>query len=102
MLGEGLLNQIQERHYSVAELAEQWNLSKDSIRRMFENEPGVLSLQADRRPWKRVYKTLRIPQSVAERVYRRNLVIDSSLSSRLPQAVPGGRVPKGNNASQLF
>jgi hypothetical protein len=95
---EGLLAQFQERHYSVAELAERWNLSKDSIRRMFENEPGVLSLQAERRAWKRVYKTLRIPQSVAERVYRRNLVTDSNPSLRLPQAVLAGREPKGSNA----
>jgi hypothetical protein len=31
-----------ERHYSPAEVAELWNLSPDSIRKIFENEPGVL------------------------------------------------------------
>jgi hypothetical protein len=31
-----------ERHYSVAELGKLWNLSEKTIRRMFENEPGVL------------------------------------------------------------
>jgi len=37
------LNEIcAEKHYSVLELAELWNLSENTIRRMFENEPGVL------------------------------------------------------------
>src|SRR5258708_24303651 len=31
-----------EQHYSVAELAQLWALSEKTIRRMFENEPGVL------------------------------------------------------------
>src|SRR5689334_15499356 len=31
-----------ERHYSVKELAESWNLSERTIRRMFLHEPGVL------------------------------------------------------------
>lgn len=49
-----------------------WNLSPDAVRRMFENEPGVLVLgdKALSRS-KRRYTTLRIPASVVERVYRR-------------------------------
>jgi len=31
-----------ERHYSAPELAKLWGLSERTIRRMFENEPGVL------------------------------------------------------------
>lgn len=31
-----------EKHYSVGELAQLWALSEKTIRRMFENEPGVL------------------------------------------------------------
>jgi len=33
-----------ERHYSPAELAELWNLSVDTLRRLFVNEPGVLQI----------------------------------------------------------
>ena len=33
-----------ERHYSVAELAGLWNLGADAVRRLFEDEPGVLVL----------------------------------------------------------
>lgn len=60
------------RHYSPAEVAELWSLSVDSIRKIFENEPGVLVLgnTAPRRG-KRSYTTLRIPADVIERVHRR-------------------------------
>jgi hypothetical protein len=63
-----------EKHFSVAELSELWNLSRDSIRRLFENEPGVLVFTGIR-THKRTYKTLRIPENVALRVYRTNLVV---------------------------
>jgi hypothetical protein len=58
------------RHFSVAELAGAWNLSEDTIRRLFENEPGVMIIHHSRRR-KRVYRTLRIPAEIALRVYRR-------------------------------
>jgi len=61
-----------ERHFSISEISEIWNLSKDAVRRMFQNEPGVLVLgDTSPRRRKRPYKTLRIPQSVVERVHRR-------------------------------
>jgi len=53
-----------ERHYSVSEVAALWSLSRDSVRRIFRREPGVLVI-GDR------YVTLRIPESVLERVHRR-------------------------------
>lgn len=60
------------RHYSPAEIAELWSLSVDSVRKLFENEPGVLVLgNAEPRRGKRSYTTLRIPEHVIERVHRR-------------------------------
>ena len=59
-----------ERHFTVAEVACMWNLSKDAIRRIFQNEPGVLALGCRSSGRKRRYTTLRIPQSVLERVHR--------------------------------
>ncbi len=59
-----------ERHYTVAEIAGMWNLSKDAVRRMFQNEPGVLVLGSRSRGRKRRYATLRVPLSVLERVHR--------------------------------
>ena len=63
-----------ERHYSPAELAELWGLSVDTVRRLFEREPGVLVIDRARTRHYgrgRRYRTLRIPASVAERVHRR-------------------------------
>lgn len=59
-----------ERHYSVEELAKVWTLSHDFVRRLFLGEPGVVVFY-NQRPGRRVYRTLRIPASVAVRVHRR-------------------------------
>jgi MarR-like DNA-binding transcriptional regulator SgrR of sgrS sRNA len=60
-----------EKHYSVLELAELWNLSENTIRRIFENEPGVLKWGSKEGRFKRRYTTLRIPETVVLRVHRR-------------------------------
>lgn len=62
---------FEERHYSVGEIGEMWNLSPDVVRKLFEREPGVLVIGDFHSRGKRRYTTLRIPQSVAERVHRR-------------------------------
>jgi hypothetical protein len=59
-----------EHHYSVDQLAALWNMSNDFIRRLFLHEPGVVVF-FHHRPGRRVYRTLRIPESVALRVHRR-------------------------------
>ena len=59
-----------ERHYSVEELTALWGMSDDFVRRLFLNEPGVVVF-FKHRPGKRVYRILRIPESVVERVHRR-------------------------------
>lgn len=59
-----------ERHYSVDELASIWGVSDDFVRRLFLHEPGVV-LFFKHRPGKRTYRTVRIPESVAQRVHRR-------------------------------
>ena len=68
---EGPPARFQERHYSVPEIAETWNLSPDVVRKLFEREPGVLILGNDGGRGKRGYHTLRVPESVMERVHRR-------------------------------
>jgi len=59
-----------ERHYSVEELTELWRMSDDFVRRLFLHEPGVIIFYRQQ-AGKRVYRTLRIPASVALRVHRR-------------------------------
>ena len=59
-----------EKHYSVSELASSWQLSENTIRRMFEDEPGVLRWGTMEGRFKRRYITLRIPETVVFRVHR--------------------------------
>jgi hypothetical protein len=63
--------------YSVKELAYLWNVSDETIRRIFEEEDGVLDVQTPRlyNSKKRRYRTLRIPGKVAVRVQRRMQVV---------------------------
>lgn len=65
-------NGATERHYTAKEVAEIWNLSRSSIIRIFQAEPGVLKIGA-KKPGRgrRNNVTLRIPESVLQRVHRR-------------------------------
>ena len=63
-------HRFQEPHYTVRELAAMWRLSDKTIRRLLQSELGVIAIQHPR-PHKRIYCSLRIPVSVANRVYRR-------------------------------
>jgi hypothetical protein len=62
---------MDERHYTPADLAKAWGVSAETIRQLFRDEPGVLKIGDNGTKHKRSYKTLRIPQSVAERVHQR-------------------------------
>jgi len=59
-----------ERHFSTRTLAELWGFSEDTIVRWFENEPGVLKCGQRGNSRRRGKVTLRIPESVALRVYQ--------------------------------
>jgi hypothetical protein len=70
--GESFLSAADEKHHTPIELSKTWALSVETIRRLFENEPGVLKISNASGPTgRRRYKTLRIPASVAARVHRR-------------------------------
>ena len=60
-----------ETHYTPAEVAELWHVNVETIRRMFQHEPGVIVIQGPTKKGKRPYKTIRIPQSVLDRVHKR-------------------------------
>lgn len=60
-----------EKHYSIQELAEIWNLSEDTIRRLFREEPGVIRINAALSRRRRRYVVLRLPESVVVRVHER-------------------------------
>lgn len=60
-----------EKHYSVNDIAKSWGLSGNTIRRMFEKEPGVIEWGSIESRFARGYRTLRIPESVMLRVHQR-------------------------------
>jgi hypothetical protein len=66
-----LVGLVTERHYAAREVARILSLSDDKVRRMFQDEPGVLVIGDQSTKHKRRYTTLRIPESVLRRVIRR-------------------------------
>lgn len=62
---------VDEKHFTPADLAKVWGVSAETIRALFRHEPGVLKIGKDGTRLRRGYKTLRIPESVAQRVHTR-------------------------------
>jgi hypothetical protein len=60
--------------YTVKELAFLWNMSPDSVRRLFIDEPGTLIFTIQR-TGRRTYRNIRIPGKVALRVQNRMTVV---------------------------
>jgi hypothetical protein len=65
-------NPFEERHYTIAELAEMWKFSTEFVRQIVRGEPGVTEW-VRQQPGRRRYRVIRVPSSVAERIYRRAL-----------------------------
>ena len=60
-----------EKHYTVSEVAEMWGIGTSTVKRLFEDTPGVLRISQpvllNRRRAPKV--TLRIPASLLERTH---------------------------------
>jgi hypothetical protein len=61
---------LSEVYLTVTEVADRLKLNEDTVRRLFLNEPGVLVICFPRKG-RRVYRTLRIPEAVFQRVLAR-------------------------------
>lgn len=72
--GVRLPQPLEERHYSVKDLAKRWGLSADTVRPWFQDEPGVLRITRPETKKKRGYTSLRISESIALAVYKRHTV----------------------------
>jgi transcriptional regulator GlxA family with amidase domain len=59
-----------EQHFTVEQIARNRNLSTDTIRKLFLDEPGVIVIAKPKR-FRRTYRVLRIPESVERRVFAR-------------------------------
>jgi hypothetical protein len=59
-----------ERHYRVGELAELWNLGRETVRKLVKDEPGVIKIRMGLRKAHTIYS---VPESVAQRIHTRLL-----------------------------
>jgi transposase-like protein len=69
--GSGASVQPGSRVMSVAEVAEKMGCSPQTIRRRFQDERGVITLNRPARLHKKGYRSMRIPRVVFERVFKR-------------------------------
>ena len=66
---------MNEQFRTVAEVAEMLGVSKDTVRRLFADEPGVIDLgKREATRGKRHYRVLRIPSAVVARFLERRSV----------------------------
>lgn len=66
----GATGELIERYLTVADVAEKLQVNQETVRRLFQSEPGVLVICFPRKG-RRVYRTLRIPETVFRRVLTR-------------------------------
>jgi Helix-turn-helix domain len=66
---------MNEKFRTVAEVAEMLGVSRDTLRRLFADEPGVIDLgRREATRGKRRYRLLRIPSTVVARFLERRSV----------------------------
>ena len=59
-----------ERHYRIGELAETWQLGRETVRLLVKDEPGVIRIRLGR---KKAHTNYSVPESVAVRIHTRLL-----------------------------
>jgi hypothetical protein len=62
-----VVDTFEERHFTLAEIATMWRISREKARRLFHTEPGVIRFHGQENST-REYNTYRVPESVARRV----------------------------------
>ncbi len=67
-----IVDTFEERHFTLAEIATMWRISREKARRLFHNEPGVIRFHGPEHNTReystREYNSYRVPESVARRV----------------------------------
>ena len=92
-----------ERHLTVGQIARIRNLSSDTVRRLFTNEPGEIDI-CKPKVRKRVYRELRIPESVERRVFARLTNNGRGRCDRVLRRGPGEKIqelPRIHNADSI-
>jgi hypothetical protein len=60
---------VQEKHYTPAELAKTWHVDPDTVRDWAKAMGGCLVIDRPEQLHKRGYKSIRIPESTAAKIY---------------------------------
>jgi hypothetical protein len=66
----GALGPAFERHFRIGELAEMWNLGRETVRLLVKDEDGVIKVRLGRKKTHTIYS---VPESVAKRIHTRLL-----------------------------
>jgi hypothetical protein len=59
-----------ERHYRISELAELWQLGRETVRKLVCGEPGVIKIRLGK---KKTHTCYSVPESVARRIHTKLL-----------------------------
>ena len=59
-----------ERHYRIDALAKLWGVSRETMRILIKDEPGVIKIRLGR---KQAHTSYSVPESVARRIHTRLL-----------------------------
>ena len=59
-----------ERHYRIGELADKWQLGRETVRLLVKDERGVIKIRLGRKKAHTIYS---VPESVAVRIHTRLL-----------------------------
>lgn len=87
-------NPFEERHYTTNELAQMWKFSTEFVRQIVRGEPGVTEW-VRQQPGRRRYSVIRVPQSVAERLYRQALARADQEGRGIPRSYGRLRAASG-------
>ncbi len=63
-----LIDMTFDRHFSIADLARQWRIGRETVRRLVKDEPGVLRIQLGKKKSMCRYS---VPETVAKRIHTR-------------------------------
>ena len=82
-----------ERYFTPAEIAEMLKLSTTTVRRMLENEPGVLRIRlgGEKNRFMRTRTTYRVPESVLNRILQKYTVKADYQPRTFRRGLRGGR-----------
>jgi hypothetical protein len=65
---------VHEQHFTPDELAEEWHISANTVRRLAEEFGGIIEIDRPEEMHKRRYKTIRIPESTVEKIYAKHFI----------------------------